>query len=70
MTCGQCIAFAPNLLDEAHTSWSRYKCMMCGHMVLASDEACHLFGFDPVQDHGKDASVEDNMIAPTLEQKG
>ena len=49
MTCGNCVAFAPNLLGEAWVDWSRYKCMMCGHMVKGGEDACHLFAFDPMQ---------------------
>ena len=49
MTCGQCEAFAPNYFDEAHTSGVSYKCVMCGHAVLATDEACNHFNTDPKQ---------------------
>ena len=57
MKCGQCEAFAPNFFDEAHTSGVKYKCVMCGHMVLATDDACHLFNIDPAQ---KEARYEDH----------
>lgn len=52
MTCENCIAFAPNMADEAYTCGSSHKCRLYGMMVKSNDEACDRFEIDPMQKEG------------------
>lgn len=49
-TCGACLAFPPNLNDEAYCDFCEFYCRASGLTVKADTSACGMFGVDPKQE--------------------